>query len=580
MRKRTSRFGTVRRTRAVVRVLVVAGVLVGSGLEGWAQQPVGQNGHLFDANPQIGASRYNSTVGRPVSPLLEGNAMAAGQLGRGMSLRSVSPIPSWNAFRAPLGSSTLSNFTRDTVSTGQAYAPGGGLVPRLYFDPSRTVPSAGFLQGYYANPSKLGVNTSRRLGSSGSVGVNPWGGTQYGVPPSPRSTVPRGAGSAYAVPPVNNALTASIFGVNRPGLPGPLSGNRPGGLPEHFGAPAKAPAPAEAGQESVAGGPLDLRLWLDQKPEPPRAWLDVFSQGNASDLLGASGGESRGFRPGIITPGVPVPGSRERAARVAANSGLQPAQAGGLSMLPGNDVFTDMRLALEMRRNPEAPWLREMAGARVSGSPTMGQQQQQAAAEQTSRFLARVLTAPLTSFVGQAPSPLNDALRRAEAAMELGRYREAIRYYDRAATADPANPLPLIGRGHALLAAGEYVSAAVSLISGLRRYPDLGSFRIDLTSLMGGGEIVDIRRSDLMRRLAAHEDAYLRFLLGYIEVNSGMPDAGLRDLEQAATRAEPGSVIRTYAEIVRRRFRPPARPASPTSRVAAPAASQPGKGRP
>ncbi len=580
MRKPASRYRSVVEPARGLRRLVAAGLMVVVAGSAWGQQQIQQTGRLFDANPQIGGSRYNSIVGRPVSPLLEGNAMAAGQLGRGMSLRSVSPIPAWNAFRAPLGSGTLSNFTRDSVSTGQAYAPGGGLVPRLYFDPSRTVPTAGFLQGYYGSTPRFGVNTTGRPTPGGSAGVNPWGGTQYGAPPAPRSRLPGEPRSLYDVPPVNNALTASIFGVNRPGLPGPLSGNGATGLPKRWGTPPRVPVPTEPDQgEAAAGGPLDLRLWLDQTPEPPRAYLDVFSQGQASDLLRDTADAGRGFAPGIISPGVPVPDRAEQAAQAGANRALQP-RAGALSMLPGHDVFTDMRLALELRRNPQAPWLREMSGAQAA-SPTLGQQRQEAAAEQTSRFLARVLTAPLTSFVGEAASPLNDALRRAEAAMELGRYREAIRHYDRAAAADPVNPLPLIGRGHALLAAGEYVSAAVSLITGLRRYPDLGSFRIDLTALMGGGEIVDIRRSDLMRRLAAREDPYLRFLLGYIEVNTGMPDAGLRDLERAASRAEPGSVIRTYTEIVRRRVKPVQRP--PASRAAVPAApptSQPGKGRP
>ena len=170
------------------------------------------------------------------------------------------------------------------------------------------------------------------------------------------------------------------------------------------------------------------------------------------------------------------------------------------------------------------------------------------AAEQ---FLTRVFEAPLQTFVGQSASAVNDELRKAETAMALGRYCDAVRHYERVRVLDPANPLPLIGKGHALLAAGEYVSAAVSLLSGLERFPELARFHVDLTALMGSGEIVDIRRADLMRQLARNDDPQLRFLLGYLEVHSGLIEFGMQNQEKAAREAEPGSLIRRYPGMIR-----------------------------
>ncbi len=49
-----------------------------------AQQYIGQNGRLLDANSQIGSGGFNAT--RTVSPLLSANAIATGNVGRGFSL--------------------------------------------------------------------------------------------------------------------------------------------------------------------------------------------------------------------------------------------------------------------------------------------------------------------------------------------------------------------------------------------------------------------------------------------------------------------------------------------------------------
>jgi tetratricopeptide (TPR) repeat protein len=184
-------------------------------------------------------------------------------------------------------------------------------------------------------------------------------------------------------------------------------------------------------------------------------------------------------------------------------------------------------------------------------SPTLNIEMQTRAALAADVFLIRMLRTPLRSFVSAGPAPVNDALRQAEAAMEMGRYYDAARHYERARVLDPMNPLPLIGKGHALLASGDYVSAAFHLVRGLERFPELTRFQVDLTAMMGGGEIVDIRRADLMKLLANREEPELRFLLGYLEIHSGNRELGLQNLDRAAQEANPGSLIRHYPDMIR-----------------------------
>jgi hypothetical protein len=81
--------------------------------------------------------------------------------------------------------------------------------------------------------------------------------------------------------------------------------------------------------------------------------------------------------------------------------------------------------------------------------------------------------------------------------------------------------------------------------------------------MLGGGEIVDIRRADIMQRLQRHDDARLRFLLGYIEIHTGSRELGMRNLEQAAELAEIGSILKRLPVLVRGETRPaPSAPAS------------------
>jgi tetratricopeptide (TPR) repeat protein len=220
------------------------------------------------------------------------------------------------------------------------------------------------------------------------------------------------------------------------------------------------------------------------------------------------------------------------------------------SMLPGNDVFTDMRLALSLVADPSASAVfQEMQKAAKGTARATGE----AAAKEIEAavFIERLMKAPIKSFVGEGSSPVNDELLKAESLMQLGQFYDAAKRYERASVLDPVNPLPLIGRGHALLAAGDYLSASLFLIRGLERFPEMSRFEVDLRSFLRGGEIIDIRRADLMKELDRRDDPTLRFLLGYLEYFTGDRSRGLGNLERAAESAEPGTIIKRYPAMLR-----------------------------
>ena len=565
----------------VRQMLGLVGVTILVATAGWAQTSANQSGQLFDANPQVGGSRYNAPVSRPLSPLVGGNAFATGNVSRGLSLRSSSPITAPTAFRGTLGSSTLSAFRRDSIGLDQVNGRYGGLAAQQYFDTSSTAPTASYLRGNYGGAnafgaSVLGAGTSDR--SSARVGAFdpflPNGST------SARSGYSADAGSYGSVPLAmdNSQLSSSIFGVSRPGVPGPLSqgGNLSGTpqttyLPDVEGVGAW-PGAQQAGRLDM-GGPMDLRLqpesgtWAETTMSP----LDIYEQRSATDSMfnvDTTGGAFTPLQPGIASAAMPgrigLPGEEP-------GTGIQDQDT--LESMLGQDLFTDMRLALELSENPQADWLEGMVGGDGADEQEPGaiesMDRQTRTAEAAEEFLTSLLGSEIETFTTDGPAPVNEVMRRAESQMDSGRYYDAAQTYRQAQSLDPVNPLPVVGEAHALIAAGEYRTAAHTLTRGLQRYPELARFRINLSALLGGGEVVDIRRADLMRQLEGNEDPELRFVLGYIELHSGLTEFARENLERAAQESEFGTIIRRYPNLLRQAgiLMPAATPESPPPSV-------------
>ena len=68
--------------------------------------------------------------------------------------------------------------------------------------------------------------------------------------------------------------------------------------------------------------------------------------------------------------------------------------------------------------------------------------------------------------------------------------------------------------------------------------------------MVGQSDVFDRRRADLERRLTYREDYELRFLLGYLELYSGLTDAAQKNLTLAAKGAPKDSVIARFPDLV------------------------------
>ncbi len=502
------------------------------------------SGRLLDANPQPGGRGLNYV--RPASPLLGGNLTASGLAGGGLSLRSFSPILDPTTFRGSLGSATLYAFRRDSV--GVTSTPlGGGSLGQPYYDPAITVPTGGYLQGLAGfgsaqpkAPKPLDLRLQPDINRLPNLGVQP--GALL-VPASPVPTIST---------PSELAITGSIFGPVPPRLPLP-----PEPPPPWQTWSAQEEKQAERGLAALTSGQR-----LPSVEEVLATPLGGLTRRDWYPRLGPQSASSEdawtGRTGGLVLPGRAGPGP----------SGDQPMtpQITDPRILPGYEVFTDLQIAAALLNDPNPTWFKELEEA-VRKQPDLAQQTDADSARDAAEFLKKMLNTPLRTLTGRGASALNDQMLKAEALMEIGRYSEAADRYDSARLLDPVNPLPLIGKGHALLAQGSYRSAAACLLQGIEladRYPGLAEVllrRLDLEALMGGGEIVDIRRADLMRQLQDRENPELRFLLGYLEYHSGNREQGLENLKRAAGNPRAGPVIGRYPNLLGQTAQPRSGPA-------------------
>ena len=125
------------------------------------------------------------------------------------------------------------------------------------------------------------------------------------------------------------------------------------------------------------------------------------------------------------------------------------------------------------------------------------------------------------SFDSLSESKFNQHMRDAEEHLKAGSYYRAASCFSLASVYQADNPLALAGRGHALFAAGEYVSSALFLSRALAISPEYLQMRVDLVAMLGDGNKLAGRIADIEQWLARSGSSQLQFLLGYVYYRTG-----------------------------------------------------------
>jgi len=139
----------------------------------------------------------------------------------------------------------------------------------------------------------------------------------------------------------------------------------------------------------------------------------------------------------------------------------------------------------------------------------------------------------LESVESFSQSRFNQHVSAAEDHLKAGRYYRAVDSFTLAAVYEPSNPVVLAGKGHALFAAGEYMSSALFLARVLAVQPDYTQVKIDLAAMLGGPEKLAERIAEVEQWLARSGSAQLQFLLSYAYFRAGR----LNQAKQAINKA-------------------------------------------
>lgn len=506
-------------------------------------------GYQLDKSPQAGSGGFNLSrpgfdYGARANAIITNNVTGIG------GFKGYSPLYQNNAFRGDLPSTGLSDFQSRGVGV-QDVGSSRTIAPSYFYDPTRTIADVGQIrQGLNAPGTSRLSSTNIPIANPVSPNRRPLPNvrdpadtrTQFETPAigmtthktlTPLRPVPIGS----VAPAFRAAAASSIFGTVTPDIDPTL----PNGLS----------VDSRLDQVKVGETWKDLDL-----PEAERKALESSPD---------RGTVSQAIEPATALNIPPVTDGRLDATALA-KPALSPLPMDGKAPANlGEDRFADFFNAIraadqagvkDLSFEPKTPPANTAApaGDRSNWSipETLVRKQSEGINQLASaaKWAKDVLDDPVTTFAGKYANSLNQYMADGEADMHRGDYYRAARLFDAARTIDPFNPLPHLHRGHALAAAGDYVSAVANLELGLKRFPHIAAFKMDLVALVGNRDIFDVRRADLEKRLAVKDQYDLRFLLGYLEWYSGLPEDGMKNLRLAAANAPTDSPIRSFAGLL------------------------------
>ncbi len=176
---------------------------------------------------------------------------------------------------------------------------------------------------------------------------------------------------------------------------------------------------------------------------------------------------------------------------------------------------------------------------------------------------ARRIRGPHTSPESYSEAKFNQHLQTAQGHLKAGRYYAAADSFALAsiykldpgeAGSDPVQAgglaLCFAGRGHALFAAGEYISSALFLSRALKIAPEYARTKIDLADMLGGQNKLESRIADIKDWLGRSDSAQLEFLLGYVCYRMGRLGQAKQAIEGACEKMPESSAVNAVKKAI------------------------------
>ncbi len=406
-----------------------------------------------------------------------------------------------------------------------------------------------------------------------------------GIPQSQSQLIRRVPGSASlesGVPPTPGStfgdLTATPSGQAATGLPeltlvspqNPLTGARAGATtdtrPPQYGRPA-APASSSSdgttqksridaifapqtqpatGAMGPGSGDSSAKLPAFQRVQDiartfdmPAAILARSQSSTAGDVPSPTTSSGAGSQPRLVIAGAPVQSDSDLANAVQDLGG-----GTSLSPNPAQPVGTERALISVEPAPGTAPSQGEVppTHAFIPASPGAAQTiKAQPKSSSPAPSPSAGSPAPKPARVVLPPdTPFDRHMRSARLSMQQGQYARAAETFSLAAACNPKDVRPLLGRSHALFAAGEYLSSAVYLAKAIEFDPRYVLQKSDLLESVGGPDVFVQRITDLEKRAKAGDAPMLQLLLAYFYQQMNRPQEATTAI-QAARKGLPSS---------------------------------------
>jgi tetratricopeptide (TPR) repeat protein len=163
---------------------------------------------------------------------------------------------------------------------------------------------------------------------------------------------------------------------------------------------------------------------------------------------------------------------------------------------------------------------------------------------------ARRIMGPHTSLDAFSQAKFSQHFQNGQLFMTAGRYYDAANSFNLALMYKPNDPSCLAGKGHALFAAGEYVSSALFISRALEVCPQYTQTEVNLATILGGNERIEKRIADVEQWLARSGSDQLGFLLSYVYYRTGKLDKAKLAVEIAYDKTPQSQSIRVLKAAI------------------------------
>lgn len=439
------------RTTSCVCGCLAAGLLMLSGSPAWAQTALG-DGTALDRNLQVGSGGKNTRVRDINQQIRFNNAIVTGNAAFGRSFRGDTPYSAAGDFRGSLGSNDLFQFRRDSaVSTVYGSGLRGTDALRYQFALSTGQALPSYLGAAPGVVERSGARDNRYRSGTGELSA--LRSTSEFI--SAQSLRPTVIGTLRSETGGEVVTASPLAGINFP-------------VEQQTGEQDRSPGTGVGGVGSEPPGTTMRRPGLSGLEATSVSGRDFLSSvqmhaAPSNAIQSRNAGHDRvlnKYRAGF-----------ERDARAETEADAQePTRAETKAEL--RDRSREVRWDEELQRIQEL--LRSQQEMRDSETGEGDIADDELISERALRAI-RGAGERLETLVpeGKERTLFAENLKAGQELMEQGRYFDAEAAFARAIAADAGDPLGLIGRVHAQLGAGLYVSAALNLRRVYQRHPEL-----------------------------------------------------------------------------------------------------------